>query len=111
MLLARAMRSYMLLLPGPPVIINTVLAKPASTKVRSICFASRRLKSYSLTPRALIAPGESAVWPTSSTTRKFAGAQLAPVDFGEELPGVSAHDAPSDSSDKTAAIDTIAMRR
>src|SRR4051794_41976340 len=37
--------------------------------------ASRRLKSYSPKPRALIAPGDWAVWPTSTTIRNAARSQ------------------------------------
>src|SRR5579885_431088 len=43
-------------------------------------FARRRLKSNSSTPRALLAPGERRVWPTSSTTRKSARWQRATDD-------------------------------
>ena len=46
--------------------------------------ASRRLKPYSLLPRALMAPGASALWPTSSTTRKCARSQCG-ADFGNGI--------------------------
>jgi hypothetical protein len=50
---------------------------PASRSLPSITFASLRLKSYSPMPRALTAPGLSAVCPTSTMTRKVAGSHRA----------------------------------
>ena len=51
------------------------LPKPAWTRSRSMRVASRRLKSYSPKPRALFAPGDWAVWPTSTTIRNAARSQ------------------------------------
>ena len=74
-------------LAGPAVISSTVLPNPASISLRSISFASRRLNSYSGTPRALIAPGTWAVWPTSTRTRNDARSHPVPLGglLGEVL--------------------------
>ena len=48
-----------------------VLRKPAAPNSLSMALASFRLNSYSGTPRALIAPGISAVWPTSTRIRNL----------------------------------------
>src|SRR6516225_8817446 len=77
MLLARAARSTKPCRGAVAVISNTACSKPASTKACLISRASWRLKAYSGIPRALIAPGTSAVWPTSTTTRNEARAQLS----------------------------------
>src|SRR5262245_14660534 len=69
---ARATRAVSPRLAGPPVISKMALAKPCSTSFSSISFARRRLNSYSGTPRALNAPGASAVCPTSTTIRNVA---------------------------------------
>ena len=42
-----------------------------------MALARRRLNSYSWTPRALSAPGEVAVWPTSITSRNVERGQVA----------------------------------
>jgi len=47
----------------------------AAARSIPIRLASRRLNSYSGTPRALMAPGTSAEWPTSITTRNWARSQ------------------------------------
>ena len=72
MAFARATRAGNSFRFGPAVTNSTVLAKPASSSFASIRRASRRLKSYSGTPRALVAPGSCAVWPTSRMTRNAA---------------------------------------
>src|SRR5262245_44462886 len=77
MLLARAARSTKPCLGAVAVISSMVCSKPASTKACLISRASWRLKAYSGIPRALIAPGTSTVWPTSTTTRNEARAQLS----------------------------------
>src|SRR6516164_3597474 len=77
MLLARAARSTKPRRGAVAVISSTDCSKPASTKACLISRASWRLKAYSGTPRALIAPGTSTVWPTSTTTRNEARAQLS----------------------------------
>src|SRR6516164_11151091 len=77
MLLARAARSTKPRLGAVAVISSTVCSKPASTKACLISRASWRLKAYSGIPRALIAPGTPTVWPTSTTTRNEARAQLS----------------------------------
>src|SRR3977135_3708241 len=58
---ARGRRSVGPLRALPWVTSSTVLSKPASFNCCSISLASRRLKSYSYKPRALLAPGASAV--------------------------------------------------
>ena len=58
---------------APPVIRTSVLRKPAPLSSLSIALAGLRLNSYSGTPRALIAPGISAVWPTSTRMRNYRG--------------------------------------
>src|SRR6516225_2820397 len=77
MLLARAARSTKPRRGAVAVISSTDCSKPASTKACLISRASWRLKAYSGIPRALIAPGTSTVWPTSTTTRNEARAQLS----------------------------------
>src|SRR6516164_7010862 len=77
MLLARAARSTKPRLGAVAVISSTVCSKPALTKACLISRASWRLKAYSGIPRALIAPGTPTVWPTSTTTRNEARAQLS----------------------------------
>src|SRR5262249_3010153 len=54
------------------VTISMVLSKPAARSSLSITLASRRLKSYSSTPRALSAPGAWVPCPTSTMVRKLA---------------------------------------
>src|SRR4029077_16100367 len=61
----------------PLVISRTVLSNPAPRSDCATTSASLRLNSYSGTPRALSAPGEVAVWPTSIRTRNVERAQLA----------------------------------
>src|SRR5262249_48222589 len=77
---------------GPSVTSSTVLAKPASTSCRSTTLARFRLKSNSRNPRALLAPGTSAVWPTSRTRRNAArlqgvSAALPPRGFSSAAAG------------------------
>src|SRR5262245_17197621 len=55
-----------------PVVTSLwVRAKPAATSRSLIRPASFMLNSNSVAPRALVAPGTSAVWPTSSRTRNW----------------------------------------
>src|ERR1700719_2898807 len=75
-LLALAARSNRLPSLEPLVTNRIVLSKPASCSDWAITSASLRLNSYSGTPRALSAPGEVAVWPTSMSTRNADRAQL-----------------------------------
>src|SRR5712691_4825380 len=75
---------------GPSVTSKTVLSKPALIRLRSIVVASARLNSYSVTPRALLAPGASSVCPTSTMTRKAARLQVAAADFRGGAPAGSA---------------------
>jgi hypothetical protein len=68
--------------PGlPSVRSNLVLAKPSAFNFSSICFARRRLKANSETLRALIAPSDSAVCPTSRTIRNFEGSHRVATGF------------------------------
>src|SRR5262249_47964871 len=78
---------------GPSVTSKTVLPKPAASNFCLTSVASRRLKSYSQKPRALGAPGDSAVCPTSTTTRKAAWSQAKRGDFfaGPPAPSAQAH--------------------
>jgi hypothetical protein len=56
-----------------------------------------------------LAPGDFAVWPTSSTTRKSGRAQLSAPDF-RGLSGGSARTMPTGSTDKTAASNAAMVR-
>src|SRR4030095_8782249 len=80
-LLAAATRLTRLRLALPSVRSNLVSAKPSAFNFASICFARRKLKTNSETLRALIAPSDSAVCPTSRTIRNFAGLQRAATGF------------------------------
>src|SRR5882724_4820874 len=83
-LLAAATRLTRLGLALPSVTSNLVSAKPAAFNFSSIRCARRRLKTNSATLRALIAPSDSAVCPTSRTIRNFEGSQLAETGFKAE---------------------------
>src|SRR5204863_3939123 len=80
-LLAAATRLKRLGLALPSVTSNLVSAKPAAFNFSSIRFARRRLKTNSETLRALIAPSDSAVCPTSRTIRNFAGSHRVATGF------------------------------
>src|SRR6516225_3792152 len=75
-LLAFAARSNRLAILVPLGTNRTVLSNPASCSDCAITSASLRLNSYSGTPRALSAPGDVAVWPTSMSTRNADRAQV-----------------------------------
>src|SRR5215471_2414437 len=112
--LARATRANRLFLAGPSVTSKTVLAKPAASNFCLTSVASRRLKSYSQKPRALGAPGDSAVCPTSTTTRKAAWSQAERGNFFAGPPGPSAHaqcHAPCPSSNARATTGAIRRRK
>ena len=82
-LLAAATRLTRLGLALPSVTSNLVSAKPSAFNFSSIRCARRRLKTNSATLRALIAPSDSAVCPTSTTIRNFAGSHmLRPASSG-----------------------------
>src|SRR6185369_5817279 len=80
-LLAASTRLTRLRLALPSVSSNLVSVKPSAFNFSSIRFARRRLKTNSETLRALIAPSDSAVCPTSSTIRNFAGSQRVATGF------------------------------
>src|SRR6185295_2330569 len=80
-LLAAATRLTRLRLALPSVRSNLVSAKPSAFNFSSIRFARRRLKTNSETLRALIAPSDSAVCPTSRTIRNFAGSHRVATGF------------------------------
>ena len=113
-LLALAARSNRLPSLDPLVTNRIVLSKPASCSDCAITSASLRLNSYSGTPRALSAPGEVAVWPTSTSTRNADRAQL-PLSLpccvtgllsARKLPrGASKHHSQCDKSEKATLID------
>ena len=63
------------------VISKIAAPKPASPSFCLMSWASWRLKAYSDTPRALMAPGTSRVWPTSTTTRNAERWQLVAAGF------------------------------
>src|SRR5205085_7986056 len=65
----------------PGVTRSLVSAKPSAFNFCSIRCARRRLKTNSATLRALIAPSDSAVCPTSTTMRNFDGSQLVAAGF------------------------------
>src|SRR5260370_41144603 len=69
--LAATMRLNRLGLALPSVTSRLASTKPSDLNLSSIRFASRRLKSNSGTLRALIAPGASAVCPTSRRMGNF----------------------------------------
>src|SRR5262249_27458083 len=87
---------------------KTVLPKPAASNFCLIRAASRRLKSYSQKPRALGAPGDSAVCPTSTTTRKAAWSQAESGDFFAGPPAPSAHAHCHAPGHATSAATTVA---
>jgi len=60
----------------PSVSSNLVSEKPSAFSFSSIRCARRRLKTNSATLRALIAPSDWAVCPTSSTIRNFEGTHV-----------------------------------
>jgi hypothetical protein len=82
-LLAALTRLNRLRFASPSVTSTLVSTKPSDFNLSSIRFASRRLNSNSGTLRALIAPGASAVWPTSRMMRNFEGWHFAASGFGE----------------------------
>src|SRR5437899_345553 len=107
-LLECATRSNSPFLDLPWVTSSVVFSKPASVNLCSISFARRRLKSYSYFPRALFAPGTSAVWPTSTATRKLARLQVCPTALAV-LPADCAQAGPS-SVGASAASASAQMR-
>src|SRR5581483_11213650 len=74
----------------PAVTRSLVSLKPSAFNFSSICRARRRLKANSGTLRALLAPSDSAVCPTSRAIRNFAGSQLGGVSFKFKLAGPNA---------------------
>ena len=88
-LLATATRLKRLGLALPSVTSNLVLAKPSAFNFCSIRCARRRLKANSGTLRALVAPSDSAVCPTSNTSRNFERLQIEPSGFGLAGPKVA----------------------
>src|SRR5215470_8217640 len=106
--LARATRANRLFLAGPSVTSKTVLAKPAASNFCLISVASRRLKSYSQKPRALGAPGDSAVCPTSTTTPKAGWSQAERGGFFAGPPAPSAHAHCHTPGHATSAATTVA---
>src|SRR5258708_24900426 len=83
-LLAAATRLTRLGRALPSVKSNLVSAKHSAFNCSSIRCARRRLKTNSATLRALIAPSDSAVCPTSKTIRNFEGSQLVATGFKAE---------------------------
>src|SRR3984893_7098185 len=77
--LAAATRLTRLRLPS--VTSSLVSGKPSAFNFSSIRRARRRLKTNSATLRALIAPSESAVCPTSRTIRNFEGSHAVATGF------------------------------
>src|SRR6202140_4409536 len=82
--LAAATRLTRLGLALPSVTRSLVSAKPSAFNFSSICRARRRLKANSATLRALIAPSDLAVCPTSRTIRNFAGSHMVAAGFKAE---------------------------
>src|SRR5690242_21643591 len=66
----------------PSVTISLVQLKPSDFNFSTKRVARRRLKSYSGTLRALIAPSDLRVCPTSTTRRNFAGSHFLATGFG-----------------------------
>src|SRR5262249_36857126 len=112
--LARPTRWNRLFLAGPSVTSKTVLPRPAASNCCWTSAASGRLKSYSQKPRALGAPGDSAVCPTSTTTRKAAWSQAERGDFFAGPPAPSAHahcHAPGHATSAATTVATSPIRR
>src|ERR1700686_2995955 len=80
-LLACATRCTSPLPDLPEVTSNIALSKPPLINFCSITLASRRLKSNSRWPRALVAPNALGVCPTSKMTRKADRSQVEPLAF------------------------------
>src|ERR1700746_3051405 len=81
MLLAAATRLTRLGCALPVVTKSVVSAIPPAFSCPAIRPASFRLKANSGTLRALIAPSDSAVCPTSTTILNFAGSHVTAADF------------------------------
>src|SRR5262249_21225816 len=73
---AAATRVSRLGLALPPVTRSLVSANPSDLNFSSIRFASCKLKSNSGMLRALVAPSDSLVWPTSRMIRNFDGSHF-----------------------------------